>query len=197
MLRDEVKGSYGDFHGRWYRVHSSYRPQFEYDFLPLAEVTDYTVPTSYKGSVAVNTTILRWARAYSYHLHFAGSLVEIDDPWAIGALGVGSSDNLAPNPSTYASDSENAMSLSVTTEDTPLAMPNSTGLVMSAELRVLMAACGELVAGTMVSGQTPFESVKAGMRITTSMVSSNEEEGSDSNSAMALAQSASETALVE
>ena len=194
MLRDEVTGPYGDFHGRWYRVHSSYRPLFDYDFLPLAEATDFTVPTPFKGSKSTNTTILRWARAYTYHLHFSGSLVEFN-PWVIDEFSIASINGLSPSPSSFELNSEEATSVVVTTKDVPMSMPNSTGLVMSTELSQLIAACGKMVAGTMVNGQTPFESVKAGMRITTTMVSSNEQARADSTSELVLGQSAAESAL--
>ena len=167
MLRDEVDGPYGDYHGRWYRVHSSYRPIFDSDFLPLAELEDFTVPTTYKGNVVVNTTILRWARGYSYHLHFSGSMVE-SNPWLIAPLSLSWA---AGSPSLIPSFTQGT-TLVIDNLDVPPATPNNTGIVQADSIKSLMASCSAAITNNMVSGQRPFQSVKAGLRLTSQVLSS-------------------------
>ncbi len=189
MLRDEVDGPYGDYHGRWYRVHSSYRPAINYDFLPLAELDDFSVPTTFKGSAALNTTILRWARGYSYHLHFSGLMVE-SNPWLIAPISLswasGGGSLLAP---TF----EDGTSLSIDYLDLPLAAPNNTGMVQADDMKSLLASCSAAITNNMVSGQTPFQSIQAGLRMTSTVVSSMDT--SVSTSSTQLLQTGAEAAL--
>ena len=165
-LRDEVDGPYGNYHGRWYRVHSSYRPAINYDFLPLAELDDFSVPTTFKGSAALNATILRWARGYSYHLHFSGSMVE-SNPWLIARYpchGVRGGSLLAP---TF----EDGTSLSIDYLDSALAAPNNTGMVQADAMKSLWhLQCRN----HQQHGEWPdsFQSIQTGLRMTSTVVSS-------------------------
>lgn len=176
MLRGEVGGPYGDYHGRWYRVHSSYEPGID-PFLPLAEVEDSHVPTTYKGP-ALNGTLLRWAHGYSYLVTFSGSAVE-SDPWLVGPLSPG-----ATSPPQY--NLELIPSVASSTMDPPVQAPNNTGLVESQALQELMQACGEMVTSSMVPGQSSYVVVKAGFRMVVNIISSVEAASEISNSSVIL-----------
>jgi hypothetical protein len=192
MIREEVGGPHGDFHGHWYRVHESYQPRFDHSQLPLAEASDASVPTTYSGAVAINGTLLRWARGYSYLVEFSGIALD-EDAWAVGPLLVRTEAATAAD-TTAKLEPLSTPVLSCESLDPPVhVLPNNTGMVQNARIQNLISDCGNMVSKTMVSGQNPYEVVKAGIRMSTTMVSSVEGSTTNDKSMRSLSMPVSES----
>lgn len=188
MIRGEVTGGHGDFAGRWYRVHDSFRPGLHSN-LPLAEEDDSSVPTTYKGSSPINGTLLRWGHGYSYLVTFSGPAI-YSNPWMVAPLETGVM--TAPHYGL-----QYAAVVTTASLDQPYyAKPNNTGIVESERLQALMAACGEMVSSSMVSGQASYDVVKSGFRMTVTMLNSVEDASDSSSSTRGLQVPLSDTEQV-